>query len=113
MGKKIWLSMHPRNLGSEKIVCTTNVRPYVRPPGHVSRGEVLHFKYARVSAVNRIATRTFTDKKNNNNNKADSFFHLILMSTLTWITEKELKRLIKNKGDQFRRKNDTNILKRR
>ena len=63
MGKKIWLSMHPRNFGSEKIVCTTNVRPYVRPPGHVSRGEVLHFKYARVSAVNRIATRTFTDKK--------------------------------------------------
>ena len=63
MGKKIWLSMHPRNFGSEKIVCTTNVRPYVRPPGHVSRGEVLHFEYARVSAVNRIATRTFTDKK--------------------------------------------------
>ena len=63
MGKKIWLSMHPRNFGSEKIVCTTNVRPYVRPPGHVSRGEVFHFKYARVSAVNRIATRTFTDKK--------------------------------------------------
>ena len=63
MGKKIWLSMHPRNFGSEKIVCATNVRPYVRPPGHVSRGEVLHFKYARVSAVNRIATRTFTDKK--------------------------------------------------
>ena len=63
MGKKIWLSMDPRNFGSEKIVCTTNVRPYVRPPGHVSRGEVLQFKYARVSAVNRIATRTFTDEK--------------------------------------------------
>ena len=63
MGKKIWLSLHPRNFGSEKIVCTTNVRPYVRPPRHVSRGEVLHFKYARVSAVNRIATRTFTDKQ--------------------------------------------------
>ena len=63
MGKKIWLSLHPRNFGSEKIVCTTNVRPYVRPPRHVSRGEVLHFKYARISAVNRIATRTFTDKQ--------------------------------------------------
>ena len=60
MGKKIWLSMHPRNFGSEKIVRT---RPYVRPPIHVSRGEILHFKYPRVSAVNRIATRTFRDKK--------------------------------------------------
>ena len=39
------------------------VRPYVRPPLHVSRGKILHFKYTRVSAVNRIATRTFRDKK--------------------------------------------------
>ena len=39
MGKKIWLSMHPRNLGSDKIV-----RIYVRPPLHVSWGEILHFK---------------------------------------------------------------------
>ena len=39
MGKKIWLSMHPRNLGNDKIV-----RIYVRPPLHVSWGEILHFK---------------------------------------------------------------------
>ena len=57
MGKKIWLSMHPRNFGSDKII------PYGRPPNYVSRGEILHFKYPRVSAVNRIATRTFRDKK--------------------------------------------------
>ena len=49
------------------------VRPYVRPPLNVSRVEILHFKYTRISAVNRsIATRTL--KKNNN--KADSFFRL-------------------------------------
>ena len=66
--------MHPRNFGSEKIVCTTNVRPYVRPPGHVSRGEVLHFKYVRVSAVNRIATRTFTDKKQQQQQQQSRFF---------------------------------------
>ena len=74
MGKKIWLSMHPRNFGSEKIVCTTNVRPYVRPPSHVSRGEVLQFKYARVSAVNRIATRTFTDEKQQQQQQQSRFF---------------------------------------
>ena len=27
------------------------------------------------------------------------------MFTLTWITEKELERVIENKGDEFRRKN--------
>ena len=71
MGKKIWLSMHPRNFGSEKIVRT---RPYVRLPLHVNRVEILHFKYPRVSAVNRIATRT---------TKPILSFELILLSTLT------------------------------
>ena len=47
---------------------------YVRPPLHVSWDELLHFKHPRVSAVNRIASRTFRDK--NNNIKADSFFRL-------------------------------------
>ena len=36
-GKKIWLSMDPRNLGSYKVV-----RPYVRPPVHVSECEMSH-----------------------------------------------------------------------
>ena len=58
MGKKIWLSMHPRNFGSEKIV-RTSVNTSIL---HVSRGEILHFKYPRVPAVNPIATRTFRDK---------------------------------------------------
>ena len=65
--------MHPRNFGSEKIV---RKRPYVRPPIHVGRGEILHFKYPRVSAVNRIATRTFRDKTTT---KAILSFHLILI----------------------------------
>ena len=62
--------MYSRNFGSEKIVCT-----FVRPPVHVSRGEILHFKHPHVSAVNRMATRTFREEKNSNN-KADSFFRL-------------------------------------
>ena len=37
MGKKIWTSMHSRNLGSDKIV-----RAYVSPPIHVSRCEMAH-----------------------------------------------------------------------
>ena len=106
MGKKNWLSMHPRNFGSEKIV---RKRPYVRPPIRVSRGEILHFKYPRVSAVNRIATRTFRGKKaktTTTTTKTILSFDLILMSPLTWITEKELKRAIKNIVGQFRWKNN-------
>ena len=103
MGKKIF---------REILVLTRNrpygVRPYVRPPLHVSRGEILHFKYTHVSAVNRIATRTLRDK--NNNNEAESFIRLNLMSVLARTTEKELETEIKNKGDQFRLKNNMRIL---
>ena len=34
---------------------------------------------------------------------------LFLMSSLTWITQKDLERVIKNKGDKFRSKKDKNI----
>ena len=37
-----------------------------------------------------------------NNNKVLSFSTLFLMFTLTWITEKELERVIENKRDELR-----------
>ena len=43
MGKKIWLSMHPRNFGFEEIVCTTYVYPF-----HVSWGEILPLAATKV-----------------------------------------------------------------
>ena len=43
------------------------------------------------------------------NNKVVSFSALFLMFTLTWITEKELERVIENKGDEFRRKKNMEI----
>ena len=100
MGKEILIITHPRNFGSEKIVRTR----YVRPPLHVSQDEILHFKHPRVSAVNRIASRPFSDKTNNNK-KSILSFDLISMSTLTWMAEKGLEREIKTKGDQFVRRN--------
>ena len=36
-------------------------------------------------------------------NKVVSFSALFFMFTLTWTTEKELERVIENKGDEFRR----------
>ena len=44
-----------------------------------------------------------------NNNKVVSFLALFLMFTLTWITEKELERVIENEGDEFRRKKNIEI----
>ena len=38
MGKKIWLSMHPRNFSSDKIVRTA----HVRTPIHFSGCEMAH-----------------------------------------------------------------------
>ena len=103
---------------------------YLRPSPHVSRIEILHFKYPRIfggkshnhlacerrgatngneSAVRRlITTHTFREKKKTT--RPILSFKFILMSTLTWITEKELEREIKNKGDQYRRKNNMKIL---
>ena len=53
-----------------------------------------------------MAARTFRKK---NNNKVVSFSALFFMFTLTWITEKELERVIENKGDEFRRKKNIEI----
>ena len=55
----------------------------------VSWGEIFHFKYPHVLAVNCIATRTFSDRKQ----PQSQFFSsdLILMSTLMCISEKELE----------------------
>ena len=48
MGKEIWLSMHARHFGFEKIIRT---RPSVRPLLHVSQGEIFHFKYPGVNCI--------------------------------------------------------------
>ena len=50
-----------------------------------------------------MAARTFRKKK------VVSFSALFFMFTLTWITEKELERVIENKGDEFRRKKNVEI----
>ena len=50
-----------------------------------------------------MAARTFRKKK------VVSFSALFFMFTLAWITEKELERVIKNKGDEFRRKKNMEI----
>ena len=58
MGKKIVREILGLTRNRPYVVC-----PYVRPPLHVSRGEILHFKHSLVLTVNRTASRTFRDKK--------------------------------------------------
>ena len=48
----------------------------------------------------------------NNNKKVVSFSALFFMFTLTWRTEKELERVIENKGDKFRRNKNMEIQRR-
>ena len=48
-----------RTLCIQEILVLTKLSvrsTYLRPSLHVSRIEILHFKYPRISAVNRIAT---------------------------------------------------------
>ena len=53
-----------------------------------------------------MAAQTFRRK---HNNKVVSFLALFFMFTLTWTTEKGLEQVIKNKGDEFRRKKNIEI----
>ena len=53
-----------------------------------------------------LAARTFRRK---NSNKVVSFSVLFFMFTLIWTTEKELERVIENKGDEFRGKKNMEI----
>ena len=54
-----------------------------------------------------MVARTFRKKKQQ---QSRVFFGVIFfMFTLTWITEKELERVIENKGDELRRKKNMEI----
>ena len=63
MGKKIWLSMHPRNFG-----CDVIVRPFML-------AEVKFFisSIPLVSAVNHMATQTFRERENHQQQKSRVF----------------------------------------
>ena len=98
MGKKIGSPMHPINFGSKKIVRT---RPYIRPPVHVSRGEILYYKHLR------IATRTFRDKKQQRPFFLSAYFTNLNID----VDNRERARARdKNKADQFRWKKKVKIL---
>ena len=58
MGKKIWLSRNPRNLGSDKIVRTK----YVSISTPSCKQDSNFAFYPRVLVVNRIATLAFKGK---------------------------------------------------
>ena len=57
MGKKFWLSRHPRNFGSDKIV-----RTYILPPLHVAGVKFFILITPRVSAVS-LFVETHTNKE--------------------------------------------------
>ena len=82
-------------------------RPSVRTTGITMQNDSIN-RYGNPNATQRFNWNEITwpprllERKNNN--KVVSFSALFLMFTLTWTTEKELERVIENKGDEFRRK---------
>ena len=88
MSKKIWLPMYPRNV----IVTWPLIRPYHR---HTNWNNSIN----RYGIPN--ATQGFTWQEivwppghlKRKNNKVESSSTLLLMSTPTWISEKELERV--------------------
>ena len=67
----------------------------------------MQLKVLYLAAI-RMTARTFRKK---NNNKVASFSTSFLMSIFRWISEKELKQEIANKGDEFRcKKKHENVI---
>ena len=92
--------MHPKNFGSEKILCTS-----VRFTPSCKLGWNFAFQASAPFGVKALrATRNFRDKKQHQQSR------LFLSTALTWITENELEREIKNKGDQWRWKDHGNFI---
>ena len=58
---------------------------------------------------NRMAARDFYLRKKKKTTKSCLFRRYFLMFTLTWITEKELERVIENKRDELCRKKNMKI----
>ena len=87
-------------------------RPSVRTTGITMQNDSIN-RYGNPNATQRFNWNEITwpprllERKNNN--KVVSFSALFFMFTLTWTTEKELERVIENKGDEFRREKNRKV----
>ena len=80
------------------VPTNSSIGTYAPAPNPVSYGYILYFKQpARVSAVNRVATRTLREGKNNNNKAVLLSTKFKCLHLLTWNseTEKEIEQEIK------------------
>ena len=101
--------MHLRNFGSHVTVLLPDC-PSVRTTGTQSTGMAPKCNSRFCLAGNRMAIWTFRERKENK--KVVSFSTLFFyVYTLCYprITEKELERVIQNKGDEFRWKKHMGI----
>ena len=104
MSKKIRLPMHPRNFGSHMTIGPP-ARPPIRPQHRHANVKKLKQQVwqpkcnSRFYLAGKRMAAGLLERKNNN--KVVSFSTLFLMCTLTRVTEKELERVIADKGDEF------------
>ena len=97
MGKRIWLSMHPRNFGSDKIG-----RTYVLPHAWVK------FWISKKTAHFRGKSHGHP-KRDKNDKKAKSFFRLDFKAYIDK-DNRERASVRDKKGDQLRWKKNMKIL---
>ena len=84
-----------RKFGNDVTVHRPTARPRVRRTHRHGNGNATQgFIWKEIARPPGLLERK-------NNNKFVSFSTLFLMFTLTWITEKELERVIKNKRNEF------------
>ena len=106
----------PRKFGNHvsvhRVSERASDRPSVRTIGIPMKNNSIN-RYGNPNAIQGYIWKEITwppgllERKNNN--KVVSFSALFFMFTLTWITEKELERVIENKGDEFRRMKNMEI----
>ena len=105
--------MHPRNFGRHVTVLPPD-RPTARPSAHrhTNINKSIN-RYGKPKAAQGFIWKEIARPpgllETKKNNKVVSFSTLSVMFTLTWITEKELERVIENKGDEFRWKKNMKI----
>ena len=109
IAKEMWQSTHLRKFGNHVTVHRASEQASYRP----AAPQVYQCKRIQtIGMASQMHIRFYLKEitwlpgllERKNNNKVVSFSALFFMFTQTWITEKELERVIENKGGEFRRK---------
>ena len=94
LGKKIWLPSHvTKRSPTRTSTLQAHSCKITQSTGMATQMQLKGFFWQEIAWPPGLLERK--------NNKVESFLTLFFMSTLTWITEKELDQVLENKGEKF------------